>query len=241
MRMPSDPVANRLIALAGVPIAAPSANTSGRPSPTTADHVWQDMNGRIDMIIDGGPVGIGVESTIVDVSGQVPVVLRPGAITMEMLRETLGEVTIDPAILGPMAEGVRPKAPGMKYKHYAPKAELTLVEPAMEDKKASMTQEQVERMVSMVWKLAKEQIDAGVRVGIICTDESRAAYPEGIVRSIGARKSQESVAHNLYGVLREFDDLKAEVIFSESFGEDHLGQAIMNRLSKAAGYKIVRV
>ena len=241
VRMPSDPVANRLIALAGVPIAAPSANTSGRPSPTTADHVWQDMNGRIDMIIDGGPVGIGVESTIVDVSGQVPVVLRPGAITMEMLRETLGEVTIDPAILGPMAEGVRPKAPGMKYKHYAPKAELTLVEPAMEDKKASMTQEQVERMVSMVWKLAKEQIDAGVRVGIICTDESRAAYPEGIVRSIGARKSQESVAHNLYGVLREFDDLKAEVIFSESFGEDHLGQAIMNRLSKAAGYKIVRV
>ena len=156
VRMPSDPVANRLIALAGVPIAAPSANTSGRPSPTTADHVWQDMNGRIDMIIDGGPVGIGVESTIVDVSGQVPVVLRPGAITMEMLRETLGEVTIDPAILGPMAEGVRPKAPGMKYKHYAPKAELTLVEPAMEDKKASMTQEQVERMVSMVWKLAKE-------------------------------------------------------------------------------------
>ncbi len=143
VRMPSDPVANRLIALAGVPIAAPSANTSGRPSPTTADHVWQDMNGRIDMIIDGGPVGIGVESTIVDVSGQVPVVLRPGAITMEMLRETLGEVTIDPAILGPMAEGVRPKAPGMKYKHYAPKAELTLVEPAMEDKKASMTQEQV--------------------------------------------------------------------------------------------------
>lgn len=109
VRMPSDLVANRLIALAGVPIAAPSANTSGRPSPTTADHVWQDMNGRIDMIIDGGPVGIGVESTIVDVSGQVPVVLRPGAITMEMLRETLGEVTIDPAILGPMAEGVRPR------------------------------------------------------------------------------------------------------------------------------------
>ena len=223
VRMPSDPVANRLIALAGVPIAAPSAKTTGRPSPTTADHVWQDMNGRIDMIIDGGPVGIGVESTIVDVSGQVPVVLRPGAITMEMLREPLGEVTIDPAILGPMAEGVRPKAPGMK------------------DKKASMTQEQVERMVSMVWKLAKEQIDAGVRVGIICTDESRAAYPEGIVRSIGARKSQESVAHNLYGVLREFDDLGVDYIYSESFSRAHLGQAIMNRLTKAAGYHVIHV
>jgi len=117
IRMPDDPVANRLIALAGVPVAAPSANTSGRPSPTTADHVWQDMNGRIDMVIDGGAVGIGVESTIVDVSGETPAVLRPGAVTMEMLREVLGEVTIDPAILGPVAEGVHPKAPGMEYKH----------------------------------------------------------------------------------------------------------------------------
>ena len=123
VRMPDDPVASRLIELAGVPVAAPSANTSGRPSPTTADHVWQDMNGRIDMIIDGGPVGIGVESTIVDVSSPVPSVLRPGAITMEMLREVLGEVAVDPAILGPMKEDVKPKAPGMKYRHYAPKAE----------------------------------------------------------------------------------------------------------------------
>ena len=135
VRMPDDPVAGRLIALAGVPVAAPSANTSGRPSPTTADHVWQDMNGRIDMIIDGGPVGIGVESTIVDVSSPVPSVLRPGAITMEMLREVLGEVTIDPAILGPMKEDIRPKAPGMKYRHYAPEAELILVE-AVEDEAA---------------------------------------------------------------------------------------------------------
>ena len=133
VRMPDDPVAGRLIALAGVPVAAPSANTSGRPSPTTADHVWQDMNGRINMIIDGGPVGIGVESTIVDVSSPVPSVLRPGAITMEMLREVLGEVTIDPAILGPMKEDIRPKAPGMKYRHYAPEAELTLVEAAEDE------------------------------------------------------------------------------------------------------------
>ena len=221
VRMPVDPVANRLIALAGVPVAAPSANTSGRPSPTTADHVWQDLNGKIEMIIDGGPVGIGVESTIVDVSGDVPAVLRPGAITMEMLKDVLGEVTIDPAILGPMAAGVRPKAPGMKYKHYAPKADLTLVEP--------------------VWKLAKEKIDAGYKVGIICTDESRSHYPEGEVRSIGARKSQASVAHNLYALLREFDDLKVDYIYSESFSQDHLGQAIMNRLSKAAGYQIYKV
>ena len=247
VRMPVDPVANRLIALAGVPVAAPSANTSGRPSPTTADHVWQDLNGKIEMIIDGGPVGIGVESTIVDVSGDIPAVLRPGAITMEMLRDVLGEVTIDPAILGPMAEGVRPKAPGMKYKHYAPKADLTLVEPAnvAEARKTgeavAMTQEQVNAMVETVWKLAKEKLDAGYKVGIICTDESRSHYPQGEVRSSGARKSQESVAHNLYALLREFDDLKVDYIYSESFSQDHLGQAIMNRLSKAAGYQIYKV
>ena len=136
VRMPVDPVANRLIALAGVPVAAPSANTSGRPSPTTADHVWQDLNGKID----GGPVGIGVESTIVDVSGDVPAVLRPGAITMEMLKDVLGEVTIDPAILGPMAAGVRPKAPGMKYKHYSPNAHVIIVKGDF-DKFASLVAE----------------------------------------------------------------------------------------------------
>ena len=231
VRMPDDPVASRLIELAGVPVAAPSANTSGRPSPTTADHVWQDMNGRIDMIIDGGPVGIGVESTIVDVSSPVPSVLRPGAITMEMLREVLGEVAVDPAILGPMKEDVKPKAPGMKYRHYAPKAELTLVE----------TTGPVESMVEKVKELAHEKLVQGCQVGIICTDESRSCYAEGTVRSIGARESQESVAHNLYAVLREFDDLDVDCIYSESFSKDHLGQAIMNRLSKAAGYKIVRV
>lgn len=264
VRMPDDPVANRLIALAGVPVAAPSANTSGRPSPTTADHVWQDMNSRIDMIIDGGPVGIGVESTIVDVSSAIPTVLRPGAITMEMLEAVLGEVAVDPAILGPMSADVKPKAPGMKYKHYAPKAELTLVEPeavgmqaeengAMPEKSgdqadwagtqtfAAMNNDQIWRMVAKVKELAQEKLAQGYRVGIICTDESREDYPEGIVRSIGARESQASVAHNLYAVLREFDDLKVDFIFSESFTQDHLGQAIMNRLSKAAGYKIVRV
>ena len=238
IRMPSDPVANRLIALAGVPVAAPSANTSGRPSPTTADHVWQDMEGRIDMIIDGGPVGIGVESTIVDVSSRVPTVLRPGAITMEMLREVLGEVKIDPAILGPMAADVKPKAPGMKYKHYAPKADLTLVEPS--DRKCEDAGG-LARMVRRIEELAQEKLAAGYRVGIICTDESRDSYEGGVVRSIGCRAKKETVAHNLYAVLREFDDLRVDFIFSESFSEDHLGQAIMNRLSKAAGYHIEHV
>ena len=266
IRMPDDPVATRLIALAGVPVAAPSANTSGRPSPTTADHVWQDMNGRIEMIIDGGPVGIGVESTIVDVSSAVPSVLRPGAITMEMLAEVLGEISVDPAILGPLSADVRPKAPGMKYKHYAPKADLTLVEPGTgteresgaeqvtgaeqktgadrntgADPETGLDETQLQAMICKVRELSREKIEAGYKVGVICTDESRGCYTDGEVRSIGARKSQASVAHNLYALLREFDDLGVDYIFSESFPKDHLGQAIMNRLSKAAGYKIVKV
>ena len=241
IRMPDDPVANRLIALAGVPVAAPSANTSGRPSPTTADHVWQDMNGRIEMIIDGGPVGIGVESTIVDVSSAVPAVLRPGAITMEMLEAVLGDVSVDPAILGPLSADVRPKAPGMKYKHYAPKADLTLVEPEDVDRENGLDEKQLQAMIGKVRELSRGKIEAGCKVGVICTDESRHCYTDGAVRSIGERKSQASVAHNLYALLREFDDLGVDYIFSESFPKDHLGQAIMNRLSKAAGYKIVKV
>lgn len=229
VRMPSDPVANCLIRLAGVPVAAPSANTSGRPSPTKAEHVIEDMNGKIEMIIDGGEVGIGVESTIVDISGTIPTLLRPGAITMEMLRETLGEVEIDPAILKPMEAGVRPKAPGMKYRHYAPAAEMTLVEG------------EIENVVNYINAQVKMAQKAGKRVGVICTEESRGLYPEGILEVIGSRQNEESVAHNLFAVLREFDEKHVDCIYSESFSKDRLGQAIMNRLCKAAGYHIVEV
>ena len=228
VRMPSDPVARTLIRLAGVPVAAPSANSSGRPSPTTADHVWQDMAGKIEMIVDGGPVGIGLESTIVDVTGPVAMILRPGAITVEMVREALGEAQIDPAIIGPMKEGERPKAPGMKYRHYAPKAPLTLVEGEME------------QVVRTINRLAKEALKEGKKVGIICTDETRSCYPAGMIQSIGIRAREETVAHNLYAVLREFDDLGADVIYSESFPDDQMGQAIMNRLTKAAGYHVIK-
>lgn len=229
VRMPSDPVANRLIKLAGVPVAAPSANTSGRPSPTTAQHVWQDMEGKIEMILDGGPVGIGVESTIVDVSGDVPTLLRPGAITMEMLRETVGRVEIDPAIQAPPSADLRPKAPGMKYRHYAPHADLQLVEG------------ETDRVVEAINALVRERLAEGKMVGVICTDETRARYPQGEVRSVGLRAKEETIAHNLFSVLREFDDLKVDCIYSESFSKDHLGQAIMNRLTKAAGYHILKV
>lgn len=229
VRMPSDPIASRLIALAGVPVAAPSANTSGRPSPTTADHVYQDMNGRIEMIIDGGQVGIGVESTIVDMSGEIPTVLRPGAITMDMLQSVLEEVELDPAILGPMKEDIKPKAPGMKYRHYAPKAELILIEG------------QMEHVVVTINRIAQEKLEQGLRVGIICTGETQSRYLKGVVKNIGSRDREETIAHNLYAVLRDFDDLGMDYIFSESFSKDRLGQAIMNRLTKAAGYHILQV
>ena len=229
VRMPSDPVARRLIELAGTPVAAPSANTSGRPSPTTAEHVRQDMDGRIEMIVDGGPVGIGVESTIVDVTGEIPMVLRPGAITMEMLKKCVGAVEIDPAILGPVSQDFKPKAPGMKYRHYAPKADLTIVSGETED------------VVRAINRLAAERESEGLSVGILCTDETRALYPRGVVRSMGVRARQETIAHNLYAVLREFDDLNADVIYSESFEGGELSQAIMNRLCKAAGYHMMNV
>lgn len=229
VRMPSDPVANRLIRLAAVPVAAPSANTSGRPSPTTAQHVWQDMEGKIEMILDGGPVGIGVESTIVDVSGDVPTLLRPGAITMEMLRETVGRVEIDPAIQAPPSADLRPKAPGMKYRHYAPHADLQLI--------AGET----DKVVETINALVQEKLAEGKKVGVICTDETRDRFPLGEVRSVGVRAKQETIAHNLFAVLREFDDLDVDCIYSESFSKDHLGQAIMNRLTKAAGYHVLKV
>lgn len=229
VRMPSDPVANRLIRLAAVPVAAPSANTSGRPSPTTAQHVWQDMEGKIEMILDGGPVGIGVESTIVDVSGDVPTLLRPGAITMEMLRETVGRVEIDPAIQAPPSADLRPKAPGMKYRHYAPKASLTIVEGEQE------------KVTAKINELLKEGEAAGEKIGVIASTETAADYLGGIVRTIGSRSDELSISRHLFGILRDFDTLQVDRIYSESFETPQMGQAIMNRLMKAAGHQVMEV
>lgn len=234
VRLPGHPIARRLITLAGVPVAAPSANTSGRPSPTKAEHVWQDMNDRIDMIIDGGPVGIGMESTIVDVTGSVPVLLRPGAVTLEMLEQTVGKVALDPAVTGPVARDQKPKAPGMKYRHYAPQAALTVVE-------GKAGTGQTEEVIATINRLAADRIRAGYRVGILCTDETKAGYPQGILRSVGRRSAPETIAHNLFAILREFDDLQVDYIYSESFSREQIGQAIMNRLTKAAGYHIIQI
>lgn len=228
VRMPSHPDARALIRESGRVIAAPSANISGRPSPTTAAHVLEDMDGKIPMILDGGPVGIGIESTIVDMTGEVPVILRPGYITRAMLEEVAGPVQVDPAVAGrTMQKDVVARAPGMKYRHYAPKGKLTLVE-GPED-----------AVIEKINALAEEKVQQGYRVGIIGTDETINAYHAGILRSIGSRKHPESVAANLYGVLRECDELNLDFIYSESFFEAGLGNAIMNRMLKAAAYHLI--
>ena len=228
VRMPQHPVALALIREGGGFIAAPSANTSGRPSPTIAEHVAEDMDGKIPMILDGGPVGIGIESTIVDLTEEVPMILRPGYITQEMLKEVIGEVRMDPGIMD-LDSSQRPKAPGMKYKHYAPKADLILVDG------------EERRVVEKINALTAEAVLKGKKVGIISTDETYADYKEGIVYSIGAREDEDAIARHLYKLLRDFDDMEVDVIYSESFATPRIGQAIMNRLLKAAGHQVIPV
>lgn len=226
VRMPDHPVALGLIEAGGGYIAAPSANTSGRPSPTTAGHVAQDLDGKIDMILDGGPVGIGLESTIVDLTEEIPVILRPGYINQSMLEEVVGPVRMDQALLKD-DPNLRPKAPGMKYRHYAPKASLTIVEGEAEAVKRTIN------------KLAALEREAGKQVGIIATDETRGAYPDGIVKSVGTRSDEITIAMHLYGILREFDELEVSKIYSEAFDTPRIGLAIMNRLIKAAGHQVI--
>lgn len=228
VRMPSHSVAKAVIQAGGGFIAAPSANTSGRPSPTQASHVIQDLQGKIEMIVDGGMVGIGLESTIVDCTEEIPVILRPGYINQEMIEKIVGKVKMDKGLLI-TDDTVRPKAPGMKYRHYAPKAELTIVE-------GESTQ-----VIHRINELACELQEKGARVGIIGTDETAAFYQADVVKSIGTRKEEESIALHLFGILREFDEADVDYIFSESFRTPQMGQAIMNRLLKAAGHRMIYV
>ncbi len=228
VRMPSHKVARKLIEYAGGYVAAPSANASGKPSPTLAKYVIEDMDGRIDMIIDGGEVGIGLESTIIDMTVTPPQILRPGFITEGMLSEVLGQVDMDKTILS-ADSGLAPKAPGMKYRHYAPKGQLTIVtgEP-----------EKVVHYINEQVALAHQQ---GMKAGVIGTQELLAEYQADVVKSAGYRDDEQQIAHNLFRILREFDDEKVDVIFSESFDHAQLGQAIMNRLLKAAGHRVHNV
>ena len=226
VRMPSHPAALDLIRFGGGFVAAPSANISGKPSPTKASHVAEDLDGRIDVIIDGGDVGIGLESTIVDLTEEVPVILRPGYISLEMLREVIGEVRMDEALLKKEAAGP-PKAPGMKYRHYAPRAPLTIV------------QGSTQAVTARINELVQRCCECGEKAGIIATDETSSEYPEGIVVSIGTRKDERTIAAHLYNTLRRFDSMDVSVIYSEAFDTPLMGQAIMNRLIKAAGHRII--
>lgn len=224
IRFPSHPVANALIKASGCLIAAPSANASGRPSPTRAEHVFRDLNGRIPMILDGGEVGLGLESTIIDLSVERPAILRPGFITEEMLSDILGDVK---GAVSHEDETGAPKAPGMKYRHYAPNAPMVLVhgEP--------------EAVIRTIRRNVKDRLAKGERIGILCCDETADAYAEGIIKSIGSRTAEEEIAHNLYRVLREFDEEQINGIYSEMFDETGVGRAIMNRLMKAAGHRVL--
>ena len=229
IRYPSHPTALHLLRESGVYIAAPSANLSGRPSPTDAKHVVEDLKGRIDMILDGGPVEIGLESTIIDVTGEHPVILRPGFITKEMIEKVLSDVTVDPAILVEhKQEKLVAKAPGMKYKHYAPRGQLYLVEGTSN-----------KAVYEKINTLAAEAQAKGLKTAVIATEESVSSYHTGLVKVMGSRLKEETVAKKLFAILREMDDLGVDVIYSESFRRQGLGQAIMNRLLKAAGYQII--
>lgn len=229
IRFPADHTALALIEAAGGFVAAPSANASGRPSPTLAQYVQEDMDGRIEMILDGGEVGIGLESTIVDLTGAEPMILRPGFITKEMLEEVLESVDVDKTILDVNCK-LRPKAPGMRYRHYAPKGELAIIEG---------DPDAVAETICQKSRAAKE---SGAKVGIIATDETVARYRADSladsIKSVGSRADEAAVGRNLYRILREFDDEDVTVMYSESFSESGFGQAIMNRLLKAAGHHV---
>lgn len=229
VRMPSDELALAFIRAAGGYVAGPSANVSGRPSPTRAEHVLEDLGGRIDMILDGGRAVIGLESTIVDVTGSEAVILRPGYITAEAMGDVLGyEVALDPGLI---REGQAPKAPGMKYRHYAPQGEMTIVKGPEQD------------VSDLISQLAQEGSQRGEKVGILCSSESSIHYkelPKGIsVRVLGSLKEELQIASDIYSALRDFDQMGITVIYSEGFEEKGLGVALMNRLKKAAGGHII--
>jgi L-threonylcarbamoyladenylate synthase len=229
VRMPSHKVALALIRESKVPIAAPSANLAGRPSPTTAEHVRQDLCGRIDLILDAGPTTIGVESTVLDLTADPPQVLRPGGVTYEELRRILGRVELHPVAIGEKsAPVVQVRSPGTKHRHYAPNAQVIVVEGRSD------------AVVSKVQELAGRFSGKGAKVGILATDESASVYRAGVVKSLGSRKDLATTARNLFRLLREFDMERVDVIVAEGVATKGLGLAVMNRLRKASGFNIVK-
>ena len=220
VRMPSHPVALALLQAANLPIAAPSANVSGRPSPTTAQHVLEDLDGRIAGIVDGGGAEIGLESTVIDCTVEPPVILRPGGVTKEAIEAIIGLVNTDEVRKN---SDFSPKSPGMKYKHYAPRAPMTIVKGS-------------EAFFQKVIDEAREQ---GKRVGILATEENKEKYEADVILICGTQQDLASIATKLYDALRSFDQYDIDVIYSESFSEVGLGKAIYDRLLKASGYRVM--
>lgn len=229
VRLPAHEIARSLIAESGTFVAAPSANLSGRPSPTTGEHVIEDLNGRVDMIIDAGAIEIGLESTIVDLSEDIPVILRPGFITKEMLKEVIGEVSLDPALMTGVNSDIAPKAPGMKYRHYAPEADLTVIKGDRD------------KVIATMREMLHRDIQKGLKVGIMISLDNKEYFEEGEVICLGNSIDGEEIAKHLFAALREFDARNVDVIYSEAFSEEGIGHAIMNRLQKAAGHKTIIV
>ncbi len=229
IRMPKHKVALALIKQCGLPIAAPSANLAGKPSPTTAKHVYEDLNGRIDVILDGGATSIGVESTVIDLTVDPPVVLRPGGTSFEALKKVLGDVELHPFV---QSEEELPleqiRSPGMKHRHYAPKAEVILVDGS------------ISAVVTKIKELSESYRVKGAKVGILATDETQASYKADVVKSLGSRFNLAVVAQSLFRLLREIDAKNVDVIIAEGVSSEGIGLAIMNRLRKASGYHIVR-
>ena len=228
VRMPAHKVALELIKASGGYVAAPSANTSGRPSPTRGMYVIEDMMGRIEMILVDDDIEIGLESTILDMTEEIPMILRPGVITKKMLEDVIGEVEFDQAIID-SASDLAPRAPGMKYRHYAPKGQLMIIEG------------KEEKVVAEINRLSGLEEAFGKKVGIIATLQTKNKYFHGIIKCAGDRRQETDITKSLYRILREFDEVGVEIIFSESFSDGELGQAIMNRLLKAAGHNVISV
>lgn len=224
IRMPEDPIARELINLADLPIAAPSANLSGKPSPTNGAHVIQDMSGKIPMIIDGGDTGIGLESTVLDLSSEIPIILRPGGVSFEELKRLIPVLVEDEANL---ESGTVPKSPGQKYRHYAPKAEMIVFQGDIKD------------IVESIEENIKKYKLEGKKIGVMATDETRDKYSEVLVKTLGTRANKKSIGSKLFKTLREFDDLGVDVILAEGVELDHIGKAIMNRMMKASGGNII--
>lgn len=224
IRMPKNKIAQYLIKEAGIPIAAPSANFAGRPSPTLAKHVWDDLKGRIDLIIDGGQTNIGIESTVIDLSRKRPMLLRPGGVTLEELQKIIGRIGIHPLVKGKKSKSVS-RSPGMKYRHYSPAAKLILIEG---------TKQNVNKKISQLLKTYKKQQN---RVGIMTADKDFSQKAD-MIKYVGSDFSE--IATNLFKILREFDSKKIDVILAQGISQKGLGLGIMNRLGKAA-YKKIKV